>query len=83
MHASATSISGYGIARAKSYKEHWWPYLVMAILMHSTFNMFASFGELFESRLGPGANIVGLIFSVVLVLTAIVYLRWRISGYNA
>jgi RsiW-degrading membrane proteinase PrsW (M82 family) len=47
MHASATSISGYGVARAKSYGEHWWPYLVMAIIMHSTFNMFASFGELF------------------------------------
>jgi RsiW-degrading membrane proteinase PrsW (M82 family) len=83
MHASATSISGYGVARAKSYGEHWWPYFLMAVLMHVTFNLFASFGELFEDRLGPGANIVGLIFSVVLVLTATVYLRWRISGYNA
>lgn len=83
MHASATSISGYGVARAKSYADHWWPYLVAAIVMHSTFNMFASFGELFESRFGPAANGIGLGFSIGLVLIAILYLRWRIHGYHA
>jgi RsiW-degrading membrane proteinase PrsW (M82 family) len=83
MHASATSISGYGVARAKSYGDHWWPYLVVAIVMHSTFNMFASFGELFETRVGPVASVMGLAFSIGLVLIAILYLRWRIGGYHA
>ncbi|MDW5563480.1 MAG: PrsW family glutamic-type intramembrane protease [Methanomassiliicoccus sp.] len=83
MHASATSISGYGVARAKSYADHWWPFLIFAILMHSTFNMFASFGELFETRIGPIANVIGLGFSIGLVLIATIYLRWRIGGYHA
>jgi protease PrsW len=83
MHASATSISGYGIAREKSYGEPWWPYFIMAVIMHSTFNMFASFGVLFEDQVGAAASAVGLIFSMVLVITATFYLRLRISGYNA
>lgn len=83
MHAAATSISGYGVARAKSYGDHWWPYFVAAVVMHSTFNMFASFGELFETRIGPVANVIGLGFSIGLVLIAILYLRWRIGGYHA
>ncbi len=83
MHASATSISGYGVARAKSYADHWWPFLIIAVVMHSTFNMLASFGELFESRIGPVANVVGLGFSIGLCLVSILYLRWRIGGYHA
>jgi RsiW-degrading membrane proteinase PrsW (M82 family) len=83
MHASATSISGYGVARAKSYGDHWWPYFIAAVVMHSTFNMFASFGELFESRLGPVANVIGLGFSIGLVLVSFLFLRWRIGGYHA
>jgi RsiW-degrading membrane proteinase PrsW (M82 family) len=83
MHASATSISGYGVARAKSYGEHWWPYFAAAVVMHASFNLFASFGLLFTERLGPGANIFGLVFSLVLVLISVLYLRWRIGGYHA
>ncbi|MBI0584673.1 MAG: PrsW family intramembrane metalloprotease [Methanomassiliicoccus sp.] len=83
MHASATSISGYGVAKAKSYGDHWWPYFIAAVVMHSTFNMFASFGELFEVRLGPGANIIGLMFSIGLVLITTLFLMRRIRGYHA
>lgn len=83
MHASATAISGYGVARAKSYGDHWWPYFIAAVIMHSTFNMFASFGELFEARFGPVANVIGLGFSIGVCLVAILFLRWRIGGYHA
>ncbi len=83
MHASATSISGYGVARAKSYGEHWWPYFLAAVAMHASFNLFASFGELFTARIGPAASVFGLVFSLILVLIAVLYLRWRIGGYHA
>jgi hypothetical protein len=83
MHASATSISGYGVARAKSYGEHWWPYFGAAVLMHASFNLFASFGVLFTARLGPAASVFGLVFSLILVIVATLYLRWRIGGYHA
>lgn len=83
MHASASSIAGYGVARAKVYGGHWWPYFGAAVLMHASFNLFASFGELFEGRLGPSASLFGLFFSLVLVFVAVLYLRWRIGGYKA
>jgi len=83
MHASASSIAGYGVARAKVYGGRWWPYFGIAVLMHASFNLFASFGELFEGRLGSSASLFGLLFSLVLVFAVVLYLRWRIGGYNA
>jgi hypothetical protein len=71
------------VARAKSYGEHWWPYFLVAVAMHASFNLFASFGELFTTRIGPAARIFGLVFSLILVLIAVLCLRWRIGGYHA
>jgi len=83
MHASATSISGYGVARAKTYGGPWWPYLVVAVVMHALFNLFASFGLLFADRFGPAAETTGLVFSIVLVIVAVLFIRWRLHGYHA
>ncbi len=75
MHAAATSVSGYGVARAKSYGLHWWPYYVIAVLMHAAFNTFASVGELFSGDLAANASVYGLVFSVALVVVAFLILR--------
>jgi RsiW-degrading membrane proteinase PrsW (M82 family) len=83
MHASATSISGYGVAREKVYGDHWWPYLAAAILMHSSFNLFVSFGSLFMTPLGSAAEGFGLVFSIVLVTAAVLFIRERLHGYHA
>jgi RsiW-degrading membrane proteinase PrsW (M82 family) len=83
MHAASTSVSGYGVARAKSYGVHWWPYYLIAVLMHASFNLFASLGEFFSGELGAATSVYGLVISVALVVVAFLYLRWRISGYNA
>ncbi len=83
MHAASTSVSGYGVARAKSYGVHWWPYYLIAVLMHASFNLFASMGEFFSGELGAATSVYGLVISVALVVVAFLYLRWRISGYNA
>jgi RsiW-degrading membrane proteinase PrsW (M82 family) len=83
MHASATSISGYGVAREKTYGDHWWPYLAAAILMHASFNLFASFGSFFRTPLGSAAEGFGLIFSIVLVVAAVLFIRNRLHGYHA
>jgi RsiW-degrading membrane proteinase PrsW (M82 family) len=83
MHASATSVSGYGYARSKIYQEHWWPYFLLAVAMHSSFNLFASFGELFTDRLGPAASVFGLVFSLALVFMSVLFLRHRLHGYKA
>lgn len=83
MHASATSIAGYGIARSKSYGGPWWPYLAIAVLMHASFNLFASFGELFSDTYGEGAGSIGLVFSILLVIAVLLFIRSRLRGYHA
>ncbi len=83
MHASASSIAGYGIARNKTYGGPWWPYLAIAVLMHVFFNLFASFGELFSDRYGEAAGSIGLIISILLVLIALLIIRHRLRGYHA
>jgi len=82
MHASASSVAGYGIARSKTYGEQWWPYFLLAVTMHASFNLFASFGELFSSSLGPTAQIIGVLFSFALVLVSITVIRARIGSYS-
>ena len=83
MHASATSIAGYGIARSKTYGSSWWPHLAMAVLMHAAFNIFASFGELFSDTYGEAAGSIGLIFSILLVVIVLLFIRSRLRGYHA
>lgn len=83
MHASATSIAGYGIARSKTYGGPWWPYLMVAVLMHAAFNLLASFGELFSDKYGETAGSIGLIFSIMLVVAVLLFIRSRLRGYHA
>jgi len=78
MHGSATSVSGYGLARKSFGGGSWVPYYLLAVLMHATFNLFASFGGLFESQLGPFANVIGLAFAFILVVFSVRVVRTRI-----
>ncbi|KQM11286.1 hypothetical protein AOA80_08995 [Methanomassiliicoccales archaeon RumEn M1] len=83
MHASATSIAGYGIARSKTYGGSWWPYLAIAVLMHAAFNLLASFGELFSDTYGEAAGSIGLVLSVLMVVLILLFIRSRLRGYHA
>jgi RsiW-degrading membrane proteinase PrsW (M82 family) len=80
MHGSATSMSGYGLARSMFGGKSWVPYYLLAVLMHATFNLFASFGGLFESELGSIADLVGLAFAFVLVIISVKTVRAKISS---
>jgi RsiW-degrading membrane proteinase PrsW (M82 family) len=80
MHGSATSMSGYGLARKKFGGGSWTPYYLLAVLMHGTFNLFASFGGLFESELGSIANVVGLAFAFFLVIMSVKMVKARINA---
>jgi len=79
MHASATSVSGYGIARSSLRGGSWIPFLLLAILMHGTFNLFASFGELLTDPLGEWAALIGLSCAFALVIVSVSWTRRRIA----
>ncbi|NYT11372.1 MAG: PrsW family intramembrane metalloprotease [Methanomassiliicoccales archaeon] len=82
MHASATSVSGYGIAKSSLGGGSWLPYYLLAVLMHASFNLFASFGELFKGTLGETAALIGLIFAFILVIASVSWTRRRISALS-
>ena len=82
MHASATSVSGYGIALSSLKGGSFLPYYIIAVLMHASFNLFASFGELFKDSLGETAALLGLIFAFVLVIISVTWTRKKISALS-
>jgi RsiW-degrading membrane proteinase PrsW (M82 family) len=79
MHASATSVSGYGIARSSMGGGSWIPFYLLAVLMHGSFNLFASFGEMLSDQLGEWATMIGLVFAFVLVIVSVSWTKKRIA----
>ncbi len=82
LHASASGIAGFGIARSeilakRGIKKSWLPYLAVAILLHGLFNFFAILGLFYAD----GANwpyIVGLFFGSALAIFMFGYIRRKI-----
>lgn len=73
LHASATAAFGYGIARSRlsTRPASILPFYLLAVLMHGVYNFFASFGELFTSRYGDAAALIGFVAAVSLALLAV------------
>ena len=78
LHASASSITGYGLTSAKFRKRSWIPYYLMAVLLHGIFNLIASSGALLESSLGESSYLFSLIAAVTLALGAFSWSRRKI-----
>lgn len=71
LHLSATSISGYGISRARILGSHgrpvsWLRYFGIAIVLHASFNLIASLGDIFPDN----ANILGLAGLILVFILA-------------
>jgi RsiW-degrading membrane proteinase PrsW (M82 family) len=70
LHASATSATGYGIGKKKilGAGHYILPYYLLAVLMHGTFNFFASM-----------QNLLGLALAIVFAMAAIQFARHKIQ----
>ncbi len=83
LHASATGITGFGIAQGRllsSYgkgKRSWIPYLLIAMVLHASFNLFAILGDIFPDQTGEIA-LLGLVLAFLLATGAFTYIRRRI-----
>ncbi|HVO77805.1 MAG TPA: PrsW family intramembrane metalloprotease, partial [Methanomassiliicoccales archaeon] len=82
LHASATGIAGYGIARARLMRmegKHvgWLHYLGIAMLMHASFNLFAILGTIVPVDQTAFA-LLGLVLAFVVAIGGISYVRRRI-----
>lgn len=74
LHASATSVTGYGIGKkiVLSGKHRVWPYFLIAVLMHAVFNLFASLG-----------TFLGLVLAIVFAFVAVEFTRHKIQQLDA
>jgi RsiW-degrading membrane proteinase PrsW (M82 family) len=69
LHASATSVTGYGIGKKMILggTNKIWPYFLIAVFMHAVFNLFASMGTFF-----------GLVLAIGFAFAAIEFTRHKI-----
>lgn len=77
LHASASAVVGLGIARSFRQGKSWLPYYFLAVLMHGTFNFFASLGDIY-SNLGAEATLIGLMAAITMAVVAINLIRSKI-----
>ncbi len=83
LHLSATSISGYGISRARILGSHgrpvgWLRYVGIAIVLHASFNLIASLGDIFQQN-SDILGLAGLILVFILANAAFGIMRKRIK----
>jgi len=80
LHASASSITGYGLAARRFLGVSWIPYYLLAVLLHAIFNLAASLGPLLETTsIGSDAYLIGLVAAVMIGVGAFVWMRRKIS----
>lgn len=78
LHASATGVSGYGLARKILWGRTWIGYYLVAVAMHSVFNFLASFGELYRTSLGDTAALLGVATASVFAVVSMTAVRTKI-----
>ena len=82
LHASATAVTGYGIALSKFHKmaghpQSWAIYYAGAVILHAAFNLFAIMGN-FSSDVGF-VSLIGLMLSFLLAWIVFTWIRSSIK----
>jgi len=87
LHASATSLSGYGIARHRLWGPRFSaiPWYLAAVAMHSAFNGLAALGDYLSdpSRLGDTGILLALAGGIIFAFVAISVVRGKIMEHDA
>ncbi len=83
LHASSTAVMGYGIAKTWLTRRPWafLPYYLIAVAMHATFNLLASFGQSkYATQYGEFGEVIGFVAAVAFALGAITIVRLKLAG---
>jgi len=78
LHASASAITGYGMTSEHFRGRSWVPYYLLAVLLHSVFNLAASSGPFLEGAIGESSYLIGLMAAVTLALVSFSWSRRKI-----
>lgn len=79
LHASASSITGYGLTAKRFLGKSWVPYYLLAVLLHGAFNLAASAGPFLEGSMGDNGYLIGLIVAVAMAVGAFSWSRRKIK----
>src|SRR2546422_5779155 len=85
LHASATSLTGYGIARNRLWGSRYsaLPWYLAAVAMHASFNAIASFGIYLGDQYGDTGVLLALAAGIVFAFVAISVVRGEVMGNAA
>ncbi|MEK6851368.1 MAG: PrsW family intramembrane metalloprotease [Candidatus Thermoplasmatota archaeon] len=81
LHASSTAAFGYGIALRRLWPQNFraLPYYLLAVALHSVYNLIASVGGLPQTGLSPeSAALLALLGAIVLAVAAFTVIRAKI-----
>ncbi len=76
LHASASAVVGLGIARSFQQGRSWVPYYLIGVLMHGSFNLFASLGLIYSST--DVADLIGITAALAIAIGGISIVRAKI-----
>ncbi len=82
LHASASAVVGYGLAKGwlTGRRGAFFPFYLVAVLMHATFNFLASFGELSADQYGELGYLIGFGAAVTFAVAALTVVRLKIAS---
>ncbi len=78
LHASASSITGYGLTAKRFLGKSWLPYYLIAVFLHAIFNLAASAGPFLQSTAGDYGYLISLAVAVGIGVIAFQWSRARI-----
>jgi protease PrsW len=84
LHASATAVVGYGLAKSWLSRATWavLPFYLIAVIMHASFNALSVFGELYRTQYGDVAVAITFGAAVTLALIAITVIRVKLASQS-
>lgn len=83
LHATATGVTGFGVGHAVAARKPVYtaiPFYLVAVLMHATFNFFATLPSVWPNTFGEWTSIISLMLVIGFAYYAWSIMRERISA---
>ena len=79
LHASATAVVGYGLAKSwlTGRASAVLPFYLVAVVMHATFNLLTTLGQLYAT---PYGEAIGFGAAIIFAIVAITAVRSKLAG---
>lgn len=82
LHASSSAVMGYGLAKGWLTGRSWafFPFYIVAIIMHAAFNFLAVVGSSYASQYGEFGEAIAFVAAIGFAVTAITIIRFKLAS---